>query len=113
MPEAVWNGFLRLSLVSCPVRLAPATSDAHNIRLDQLNSRTGNPVAEQFVDAGDRVCGLPVVIEELLLCHVLVGGNLLPKRAAEELAMDERLVIDPSRGDEPCIREPVPGQLTR
>src|SRR5712691_3797762 len=51
MPEAVWNGFLRLSLVSCPVRLAPATSDAQIIRLDQLNSRTGNPVARQFVDS--------------------------------------------------------------
>ena len=37
MAEAVWNGFLRLSLVSCPVRLAPATSDAHVIQLDQLN----------------------------------------------------------------------------
>ena len=44
MPDAVWKGFLRLSLVSCPVSLAPATSDARTIRLDQLNSRTGNPV---------------------------------------------------------------------
>ena len=43
MPEAVWNGFLRLSLVSCPVRLALATND-HLIRLDQVNSRTGNLV---------------------------------------------------------------------
>ncbi|MGH6739208.1 MAG: Ku protein, partial [Bradyrhizobium sp.] len=51
MPEAVWNGFLRLSLVSCPVGLARATTHAHSIRLDQLNSRTGNPVAEQFVDS--------------------------------------------------------------
>src|SRR5260370_15973581 len=51
MPEAVWNGFLRLSLVSCPVRLTPATSDADSIRLDQLNLRTGNPVALQFVDS--------------------------------------------------------------
>ncbi len=51
MPEAVWNGFLRLSLVSCPVRLAPAASDARIIHLDQLNSRTGNPVTQQFVDS--------------------------------------------------------------
>src|SRR5437763_14959171 len=51
MPEAVWNGFLRLSLVSCPVNVAPATSDAHSIRLEQLNSRTGNPVTTQFVDS--------------------------------------------------------------
>src|SRR5437016_4261952 len=64
MPEAVWNGFLRLSLVSCPVSLAPATSDAHSIRLDQLNSRTGNPVATQFVDSrtGD-VVGADAVVK--------------------------------------------------
>lgn len=63
MAEAVWNGFLRLSLVSCPVRLAPATSDAHVIRLDQLNSRTGNPVTQQFVDSrtGDVVAADAVV----------------------------------------------------
>ena len=59
MAEAVWNGFLRLSLVSCPVRLALATSDAHMIKLDQLNSRTGNPVSQQFVDSrtGDVLSG--------------------------------------------------------
>lgn len=63
MPEAVWNGFLRLSLVSCPVSLAPATSRASSITLDQLNSRTGNPVAEQFVDSrtGDVVSSDAVV----------------------------------------------------
>ncbi|HEX3864886.1 MAG TPA: Ku protein [Stellaceae bacterium] len=51
MPEAVWNGFLRLSLVSCPVRLALATNESHLIRLDRVNARTGNPVAQQFVDS--------------------------------------------------------------
>jgi DNA end-binding protein Ku len=63
MSEAEWSGFLRLSLVSCPVRLAVATSDTHSIRLDQLNSRTGNPVAQQFVDSrtGDVVAADAVV----------------------------------------------------
>ena len=51
MAEAVWSGFLRLSLVSCPVRLAAATTDAHVIKLDTLNSRTGNPVNQQFVNS--------------------------------------------------------------
>ncbi len=63
MAEGVWSGFLRLSLVSCPVRLAPATSDAHVMRLDPLNSRTGNPVTQQFVDSrtGDVVAANAVV----------------------------------------------------
>ena len=51
MAEAVWNGFLRLSLVSCPIRLSPGTSDNYRIKLDVLSARTGNPVTEQFVDA--------------------------------------------------------------
>ena len=52
MAEAVWNGFLRLSLVAAPVRLTPATTDANVTRLDQLNAGSGNPVAQQFVVTG-------------------------------------------------------------
>src|SRR5215468_4834994 len=36
MPRASWRGFLRLSLVSCPVYLAPATTRAKPIRLHQV-----------------------------------------------------------------------------
>jgi DNA end-binding protein Ku len=51
MAEAVWNGFLRLSLVSCPIRLSSATSDTNRVKLDFLSARTGNAVNEQFVDS--------------------------------------------------------------
>ena len=51
MAEAVWNGSLRLSLVSCPIYLAPATNASKRIKLELLSARTGNPVTEQFVDA--------------------------------------------------------------
>src|SRR5579864_3269422 len=51
MPRATWNGFLRLSLVSCPIYLTPATSEARNIRLHQLNPETGNRVKQQLVDS--------------------------------------------------------------
>jgi DNA end-binding protein Ku len=51
MPRATWNGFLRLSLVSCPIFLTPATSEAKNIRLHQINPRTGNRVKQQLVDS--------------------------------------------------------------
>src|ERR1700726_2310609 len=33
MPRASWRGFLRLSLVSCPVYLTPATTRTKSIRL--------------------------------------------------------------------------------
>jgi DNA end-binding protein Ku len=51
MPRASWTGFLRLSLVSCPVYLSPATSEAKRIRLNQLNAETGNRVKQQLVDS--------------------------------------------------------------
>ncbi len=36
MPRASWKGFVRLSLVSCPVYLSPATSRTKSIRLNQV-----------------------------------------------------------------------------
>jgi len=36
MPRASWRGFLRLSLVSCPIYLSPATSRTKSIRLHQV-----------------------------------------------------------------------------
>jgi hypothetical protein len=33
-------GYLRLSLVSCPILLYPATSDAEKIRFNQINKKT-------------------------------------------------------------------------
>jgi Ku protein len=51
MPRATWNGFLRLSLVSCPVYLSPATTETKRIRFNQINAETGNRVKQQLVDA--------------------------------------------------------------
>jgi DNA end-binding protein Ku len=51
MPRASWNGFLKLSLVSCPVYLSPATTETKRIRLNQLNAETGNRIKQQLVDA--------------------------------------------------------------
>jgi hypothetical protein len=36
MPRASWKGFLRLSLVSCPIYLSPATKRTKSIRLHQV-----------------------------------------------------------------------------
>jgi DNA end-binding protein Ku len=51
MPRASWNGFLRLSLVTCPVALVPATTEAKRIHLHMLNAKTGNRIAQQLVDS--------------------------------------------------------------
>lgn len=56
-PRANWKGFLRLSLVTCPVALYPATSDAEKVSFNQLNKKTGNRIKYHRVDAetGDEV----------------------------------------------------------
>jgi DNA end-binding protein Ku len=56
-PRANWKGFLRLSLVTCPVALFPATSDAEKISFNQINRKTGHRIKYSKVDAdtGDEV----------------------------------------------------------
>jgi len=49
-PRSQWKGFLKLSLVSCPIALYPAITDAHKIRFRQVNKRTGNRLRHQLVD---------------------------------------------------------------
>ena len=50
-PRANWKGFLKLSLVTCPIALFPATSDADKISFNQINRTTGNRIRYQRVDA--------------------------------------------------------------
>lgn len=50
-PRANWKGFLRLSLVTCPVALYPATSDTEKVSFNQINRKTGNRIKLQRVDA--------------------------------------------------------------
>jgi DNA end-binding protein Ku len=56
-PRPYWKGFLRLSLVSCPIQLFPATSEREKIRFHQINKETGNRIKYRKVDAdtGDEV----------------------------------------------------------
>lgn len=46
-----WKGYLKLSLVTCPVVMMPATSDEGRVKFRTLNRRTGNPVVSRYVDA--------------------------------------------------------------
>jgi len=50
-PRANWKGYLRLSLVSCPVAVYPATSESEKVRFNQLNRNTGNRIRYVKVDA--------------------------------------------------------------
>ncbi|MGB6535532.1 MAG: Ku protein [Xanthobacteraceae bacterium] len=56
-PRAYWKGYLKLSLVSCPVALFPATTSREKISFHQLNKNTGNRIRYRKIDAetGDEV----------------------------------------------------------
>ncbi|WP_027686888.1 Ku protein [Rhizobium leguminosarum] len=57
MPRPYWKGYLKLSLVTCPVAMSPATSESEKVRFHTLNKETGNRVVSQYVDS---VTGKPV-----------------------------------------------------
>jgi DNA end-binding protein Ku len=56
-PRAYWKGYLKLSLVSCPIALFPATSEREKISFHQINKNTGHRIKYQKIDAesGDEV----------------------------------------------------------
>lgn len=62
-PRANWKGFLRLSLVTCPVALYPATSDTEKVSFNQINRKTGHRIKYAKVDAetGDEVANEDIV----------------------------------------------------
>jgi DNA end-binding protein Ku len=62
-PRANWKGFLRLSLVTCPVALFPATSESEKVSFNQINKNTGHRIKYAKVDAetGEEVAGDDIV----------------------------------------------------
>ncbi|TAX22865.1 Ku protein (plasmid) [Rhizobium leguminosarum] len=57
MPRPYWKGYLKLSLVTCPVAMSPATSESEKVRFHTINRETGNRVISQYVDS---LTGKPV-----------------------------------------------------
>jgi DNA end-binding protein Ku len=50
-PRAYWKGSLKLSLVSCPVVLYPASTSVEKTRFHMINRETGNRLKQQMIDA--------------------------------------------------------------
>ena len=50
-PRAYWKGYLKLSLVACPIALYPASSSAERVSFNRINKKTGNRLKQQMVDA--------------------------------------------------------------
>ena len=50
-PRTFWKGYLKLSLVTCPVTMEPARTAGETLRFHTVNRETGNRVESQYVDA--------------------------------------------------------------
>lgn len=63
IPRAYWKGYLKLSLVSCPIALFPAASEREKINFHQLNKETGNRIRYKKIDSetGDEVDNADIV----------------------------------------------------
>jgi hypothetical protein len=46
-----WKGYLKLSLVSCPIAMFPASSSSERVSFRQINKSTGNRLKQQLVDS--------------------------------------------------------------
>ncbi|WP_244561137.1 Ku protein [Bradyrhizobium canariense] len=91
-PRANWKGFLRLSLVTCPVALYPATSESEKISFNQLNRQTGHRIKYLKVDAdtGDEVPN------EDIEGYELEKGQYIEvsKEELEEIALESTRTIE-------------------
>ncbi len=84
-PRAYWKGYLRLSLVSCPVQLFPATSEREKVRFHQLNRKTGNRIRYLKVDAES---GEEVASDEIVKGFEISKGNYIELEPAELEAVE-------------------------
>jgi len=73
-PRPNWKGYLKLSLVSCPVALYPATTTSERVSFRTLNRETGNRVKRQFVD---EQTGEPVQTEDQAKGYEVAKGEFI------------------------------------
>jgi DNA end-binding protein Ku len=92
-PRANWKGFLRLSLVTCPVALYPATSESEKISFNQLNKQTGHRIKYVKVDADT---GEEVSNEDIVKGYALDKETFieLSKEELENVALESTRTID-------------------
>ncbi|HEV3186393.1 MAG TPA: Ku protein [Xanthobacteraceae bacterium] len=73
-PRAYWKGYLKLSLVSCPIALYPATSSSERVSFNRINKKTGNRLKQQQVDAET---GEPVEREDIGRGYEVAKGQYI------------------------------------
>jgi DNA end-binding protein Ku len=92
-PRANWKGFLRLSLVTCPVALYPATSESEKISFNRLNRKTGHRIKYAKVDADT---GEEVANEDIVKGYKVDTDTLIEvsKNELENVALESTRTIE-------------------
>jgi DNA end-binding protein Ku len=92
-PRAYWKGYLRLSLVSCPISLFPATSTREKISFHQLNKKTGDRIKYLKTDAET---GKEVPSEDIIKGYEVAKGEYieLDPEELEAVAIESKRTID-------------------
>ena len=112
-----WKGYLKLSLVSCPIALYAATSSTEQVAFRQINRTTGNRLRQQLIDdvtrepieAGEKARGYEVgknqymLIEDDELDAVTVESNhtieidqFVPRSQIDERYFDSPYYLVPN-----------------
>jgi DNA end-binding protein Ku len=112
-----WQGHLRLSLVTCPVALYPATTEAETVRFNLINPQTGNRIRMKTVDAGtgeevsrgDLVKGYEIAKNEYVLfekdeldavklesTHTIDIEKFVPRESIDRLYWDQPYHMAPN-----------------
>jgi non-homologous end joining protein Ku len=88
-----WKGYLKLSLVTCPVAMSPATSESEKVRFHTLNRETGNRVVSRYVDAET---GKPVDADDQAKGYEAEAGRLvvIEDEELEAVRLDTVRTID-------------------
>ncbi len=115
-PRPSWKGYLKLSLVSCPVALYPAASTSEKVSLHMLNGETGNRLKQQYIDSetgdvverDDRVKGYEVTKGDYVILsddeladvkiessHTIDIERFVPKAEVDPLYFDNNYYLTP------------------
>lgn len=92
-PRTFWKGYLKLSLVTCPVAMMPATTESEKVRFHTLNRRTGNRVISRYVDAESEE---PVDEDDEVRGYQPAEGEYVPleDEELEAVALESTRTID-------------------
>jgi DNA end-binding protein Ku len=92
-PTSFWKGYLKFSLVSCPVAMSPVISQRERVRFNTVNAKTGNRVRSRYIDSGT---GEPVPDEDQARAYPLENGTMvfIEDEDLEAVALESTRTID-------------------